>query len=62
MKVAIVIPCYNVANHIEAVIKQALPMAEVVICVDDCSKDQSAAIIEALQMSYPSLQLVRHKV
>ena len=37
-------------------------MAEVVICVDDCSKDQSAAIIEALQMSYPSLQLVRHKV
>ncbi len=50
-KVAIVIPCFRVARHIEAVIRGIPPSFATIICVDDQSPDDSAAVIEGLKDS-----------
>lgn len=60
--IAVVIPCYNVAAHIAAVI-QGLPIyISWIIAVDDCSKDDTAAILERLQLENSRLVCLRHEV
>ncbi len=56
--VAIVIPCYRVARHIAGVIRSIPPRFRTVICVDDGSPDETAAVIEAL--ADPRVVLLRH--
>lgn len=55
--ISVVIPCYNVANYIKeaihSVIDQTKP-CEKIICVDDCSSDNTVDIIKELQAQYPS--------
>ena len=41
-KVAIVIPCYRVARHIGDVIGSIPARYDVIVCVDDCSSDDTA--------------------
>ncbi|WP_053406119.1 glycosyltransferase family A protein [Persicobacter sp. CCB-QB2] len=52
----VVIPVYNAAPYIyetiHSVIHQSNPSFEI-ICVDDCSSDDSVQIIKALQRQYP---------
>ena len=66
IKLSIIVPIYNVEKYIEECIRslysQDIPLEEYeVICVDDCSPDQSASIVERLQKEYPTLKLIRHK-
>lgn len=60
-----IVPFYNVEPYIEECIRslydQDIPMEEYeVICVDDCSPDDSRAIVERLQKEYPTLRLICH--
>lgn len=66
LKLSIIVPLYNVEQYVEECIRslydQDIPQEEYeVICVDDCSPDNSAAIIERLQKEYSPLHLIRHE-
>ncbi len=55
-RVSVIIPCYNVATHIEKALLSALGQSEQpgeIICVDDCSTDETVARIKSLQQTYP---------
>lgn len=66
MIVSFIIPVYNVEKYITRCLDSiyALSLKEEqfeVLCVDDCSPDGSAAIIEDYQKQHPNLQLIRHE-
>lgn len=56
--VAIVIPCYNVERHIASVIRSIPARYQCIICVDDASPDDTAAVIAGVRD--PRVRLVRH--
>jgi glycosyltransferase involved in cell wall biosynthesis len=58
-ELTIVIPAFNEAGTIEAVIERlrALPFDLQIIVVDDCSEDATAAIVEGLE----AVELIRHE-
>lgn len=63
---SIIVPMYKVEPYIEECIRslyrQDIPMTDYeVICIDDCSPDQSAQIVEQLQSEYATLQHIRHE-
>lgn len=67
IRLSFIVPFYNVEPYIEECIRslyaQDIPLEEYeVICVDDCSPDGSRAIVERLQMEFPTLQLISHSV
>lgn len=49
-KVSVIIPCYNsaatIVTALQSIVDQTLPAHEV-LCVDDCSKDDTIRVIEA---------------
>lgn len=55
--ISVIVPCYNVASFIEdglrSVLQQTMPPKEI-ICVDDCSKDETIKIIRRLQEEFPN--------
>jgi glycosyltransferase involved in cell wall biosynthesis len=57
--IAVVIPCFRVAKHIEAVIRSIPARYRTIICVDDHSPDDSAAIIRGV--GDPRVVLVQRK-
>ena len=66
IRLSIIVPIYNVEPYIEECIRslyrQDIPMTDYeVICIDDCSPDKSAQIVERLQTEYSTLQLIRHE-
>jgi len=62
MKVAVIIPCYNVAVHIEEVIKGLTADVTHIIAVNDNSKDETERILLCLQKQNPKLIYVKHEV
>ncbi len=63
MKVAVVIPCYNVEDYIEACLKAVFDQSHKdieVICVDDGSSDQTVGVVTKLKQQYP-LKLIQSK-
>jgi len=55
--ISVVIPCYNVADYIQEAIQSLLQQThqcEEIICVDDCSTDDTITKIIELQAKYPS--------
>jgi glycosyltransferase involved in cell wall biosynthesis len=48
LKIAVVIPCYNVQEHVKAVIQSIPGYVRVVVLVNDASHDQTSAIIDKL--------------
>lgn len=65
-RLSIIVPFYNVEPYIEECIRslylQDIPWEEYeVICVDDCSPDNSRVVVENLQKEYPTLKLVCHE-
>jgi glycosyltransferase involved in cell wall biosynthesis len=64
-KVSLVIPIYNEATHLELFLKKVdefdLGVAKQLVLVDDCSKDQSAAIVEKFPFK-SDVKFVRHEV
>lgn len=62
---SIIIPVYNgelyLVECLDNIFKQDLiPNSFEVICVDDCSKDNSVQIISNYQKSFPNLKLIQH--
>ena len=66
MKVSIVMPCYNEANTIEAIIDKVmqvnLPLERELIIVDDYSVDETRSILEAVQHNHNEIVVVFHEV
>lgn len=60
-KVTVIIPCYNAEGFIEIAVRSALDQTipTRVIVVDDCSKDGSFALLQALAAKEPRLTAVR---
>jgi len=66
LKLSFILPCYNVAPYfgrcIESIEHQDIPQTEYeVICVDDCSKDNTVEVIKEYQKQYPNIRLICHK-
>lgn len=64
MILSIIVPVYNVEQYVEQCIRsifnQNIPHEKYeVIVVDDCTPDNSVAIVEKLQQEFPTLQLLR---
>lgn len=62
----LIIPCYNEAATINQCVMRCLALKDhgidlEILIVDDCSRDNSAAIIEDLQAQYPEITLYRHE-
>lgn len=54
--ISVIIPCYNVATFIEEGLRTVLNQtyaAKEIICVDDCSKDETVSIIRRIQDEFP---------
>lgn len=67
MKFSIIIPFYNVERYIEecirSVAEQDYPKDDFeIICVDDCSPDNSRDIVQRLMSEYPNLKLICHSM
>jgi glycosyltransferase involved in cell wall biosynthesis len=68
MNISIIIPLYNEETLIVSVLEELLRVkfpsfinqTEIVI-VDDCSKDKSAAVVEAYIAGKPGMKLIRHE-
>ncbi|MBR4563277.1 MAG: glycosyltransferase family 2 protein [Paludibacteraceae bacterium] len=65
LKLSFILPCYNVAPYIgrciESIEHQDIPQSEYeVICVDDCSQDNTAEVIREYQKQYPNIRLICH--
>lgn len=65
MKFSLIVPIYNSEKYIETCIEsfyqQDLPLSEYeVICVNDCSPDNSAEIVKKLQEKYSNLLYIEH--
>ena len=63
VKVSVIIPVYNASDCIErclrAVLEQSLSDIEV-LCVDDCSSDDSVELIRAIASEDERIHLIRH--
>ncbi|MGI5826976.1 MAG: glycosyltransferase family 2 protein [Patescibacteria group bacterium] len=57
MKIACIIPAYNEAKNIAAVLEKVYPLVDEVVVVDDCSRDQTSAI----SLNYP-VTVIRHPI
>lgn len=60
-KVAVIVPCYRVADSIAAVIAAMPPEVETIYCVDDACPDRSGDVVES-QCTDPRVKLIRHTV
>lgn len=60
----VVIPAYNEENTVEFVIRKVLdtPLVGEVVVVNDCSKDKTAEIVQAIADAEPRVQFVSHEV
>ncbi len=62
MNISVVIPCYNVAQHIEEVIRKLPSEIAYIIAVNDCSKDDTENILLSLQKENKKLIYIKHEV
>ena len=61
MIISVVIPCYNVAKHIETVICQMPGDVRYIIAVNDCSTDETDCILSRLQQVNNRLFYLKHE-
>ncbi len=62
MIITVVIPCYNVANHIKDVIGNIPDSISYIIAVNDCSKDDTESILLKLANENKKIIYIRHEV
>ena len=65
-KISFILPCYNVAPYvgrcIESIENQDIPQSEYeIICVDDCSADNTVEVIRQYQQLMPNIVLIQHE-
>ena len=64
--ISLILPCYNEAGNIQAIIEEAKAVLEKIsreyeiIVVDDGSNDESPEIVEKLSLTNPNLLLIKH--
>lgn len=66
IKISYILPCYNVAPYIgrclDSIAHQDIPLDEMeIICVDDCSTDNTVDLIRQYQQSMPNIVLIQHE-
>jgi glycosyltransferase involved in cell wall biosynthesis len=61
-RIAVVIPCYGVEETIVSVLSEIGPCVAHIICVDDCSQDETAEIITTMSLCDPRIELIRRSV
>ena len=66
MKFSVVITCFNNSRFLPLCLDSALCNIEnkdgEIICVDDCSTDDTIAVLESYAKKYGSIKIVRHSV
>jgi glycosyltransferase involved in cell wall biosynthesis len=62
MIISVIIPCYNVANHIEEVIKNLPPYISWIIAVNDFSSDETEPILLHLKQIDNRIIYIKHQV
>jgi glycosyltransferase involved in cell wall biosynthesis len=60
MRVAVIIPCFRVARHIESVLAGLPPLVDHIVVVDDCCPEGSGDIAAAC--ADPRVEVLRHHV
>src|SRR3954469_715212 len=53
--VCVVVPAYNEETQIANVIKTMPAYVDKIVVVNDCSRDKTAAVVEALQPQFPAV-------
>ncbi|MEM8523782.1 MAG: glycosyltransferase family 2 protein [Bacteroidota bacterium] len=61
LKLAVLIPCYNVQAHIKSVIINLPEVVDLVIAVDDASIDDTATVLFELQKAQNSIPILVHQ-
>ena len=61
MIITIIIPCYNVSRHIEEVVHNLPGEVNWIIAVNDCSKDDTAKVLQKLQLENKKVIIVTHE-
>lgn len=57
-KISIIIPCYNreeyISECLDSIFSQTVPLSLIeIVCIDDCSTDNTVSIIESYEKQYP---------
>lgn len=60
--VAVVVPAYNEEKLVCETLRQIPEFVDLVYVVDDCSTDQTAAVVSAYAAANPRVVLIRHQV
>lgn len=61
LKIAVVIPCYKVEKHIEAVLAEIPAHVDCIIAVNDCSPDATGQKLKDLCSTYSKLVYLEHE-
>lgn len=60
-RIAVVIPCFNVASRIERVLRTMPSWVDLLVAIDDGSTDETPSVLSELASSEPRLQVVTHE-
>jgi glycosyltransferase involved in cell wall biosynthesis len=58
--IAVVIPCYKIETHIRNVVEQIPDYVDSIILVNDCSPDNTAAILQKIATEKPNVVVLNH--
>jgi chromosomal replication initiator protein len=61
-RIAVIIPCFNVENHIEKVVAGIPSFVEKIITVDDASTDRTLDILKSLKGIAPEIKEIKYQV
>ena len=62
MIISVIIPCHNVARHIEEVVRNLPPQIDYIIAVNDCSKDDTESILIRLCKENEKIIYLKHEI
>jgi len=62
MIISVIIPCHNVARHIEEVVRNLPPQIDYIIAVNDCSKDDTESILIRLSKENEKIIYLKHEL
>ena len=60
LNIAVAIPCYKVAQHLQNVVAGIPDFVDHILLVDDCSPDSTPALVDSLTSSHPRITPIHH--